>query len=391
MKIVVLGGAGHIGSRIVDEILRLSPSAHVTIADIDEIKGQQIAKQMGVDFVKADVTRSGELLEILKGKDVVVNAVGPFYRFGVQVLKTALTAGISYVDINDDYDSTLEGLALDRIAREKGVTAIIGMGATPGITNVLASIGAEKMDEVEEIGTYWIWTAIDPTMGNAIIEHFFHAITGNVKVFKNGNWVDEKALSEAETFDFPEPIGTWEVAIVGHPEPITIPRYIKAKNVFNKGGIWPSELNEIAKVFAQLGLTGEGIVNLRGQQFKAIEIAVAIAMSLNQLVPAEELQNTLAKIYERLGDYSLMGMGLGVKIKGKKDDEGYVIEYGIAFKDSAQATALPCAVSALEIAKSEMPKGVFPPEAKVVDLNKVISEVKKISKIDCTEIRSYSI
>ncbi|MEM3928648.1 MAG: hypothetical protein QXT07_06835, partial [Archaeoglobaceae archaeon] len=94
--------------------------------------------------------------------------------------------------------------------------AIIGMGATPGITNVLASIGAEKMDEVEEIGTYWIWTAIDPTMGNAIIEHFFHAITGNVKVFKNGNWVDEKALSEAETFDFPEPIGTWEVAIVGH-------------------------------------------------------------------------------------------------------------------------------------------------------------------------------
>ncbi|MFN3383273.1 MAG: saccharopine dehydrogenase family protein [Archaeoglobaceae archaeon] len=391
MKIVVLGGAGHIGSRIVDEILRLNPSVELTIVDIDEGKGKQIAREKGVDFVKANVAVFEELLEVLKGKEVVVNSVGPFYRFGAVVLKTALNAGVNYVDINDDYDSTLEALALDKMAKEKGSTAVIGMGATPGVTNVLASIGAEKMEEIEEIGTYWVWTAMDPTMGRAIIEHFFHAITGNVKVFKDGNWIDEKALSEAEAFEFPEPIGTWEVAIVGHPEPITIPRYIKARKVFNKGGVWPSELNEIAKVFAQLGLTSEKTLNLRGEQFKAIEIAVEVTMSLGQLISAEELQSTLARVYERLGDYTLMGMGLGVRIKGKKDDKSYAIKYGIAFKDAAQATALPCAVCALELLDKELPNGVFPPEAKVIDLGRVISEVKKISKIDCTEIKNYSL
>lgn len=203
------------------------------------------------------------------------------------------------------------------------MTAIVGMGATPGITNLLAKYGSEKLDKVEEVGTYWVWTALDPTMGPAIIEHYFHAITGMVKTFKNGELQEIKALSEPELFEFPEPIGAWELAHAGHPEPITIPRYIKTGNVYNKGGIWPAELNEIAKLFSQFGFTSNEVIKISGVEFKAIDLAVAI--------------------------------------------------------------------TAFKLLNKELKKGVYPPEAGIVDVKEVLSDVKKKFKIECSETRSYAL
>lgn len=268
-RIVVLGGMGHIGSKIVWKILEIDSSLELTIGDINVERAEEVVRDLGnVKVVKVNASREEELMEVLKGKEVVVNAVGPFYKFGVPVLKSAIRCGVDYIDIKDDYDSTADALNLKELAIGKKMTAIVGMGATPGITNLIAKYGSGRLDKVEEVGTYWVWTAIDPTMGPAIIEHYFHAITGMVKTYKDGELV--VALSEPEIFEFPKPIGPWEVANVGHPEPITIPRYMKVRKVYNKGGIWPSELNEIAKVFSQLGLTGDGVINVGELNFKVI-------------------------------------------------------------------------------------------------------------------------
>ncbi|MCX8172309.1 MAG: saccharopine dehydrogenase NADP-binding domain-containing protein [Archaeoglobaceae archaeon] len=389
-KIAVLGGAGHIGSRIVKEIMELDPSSNLTICDINLDKARELERELGnIEVVKTNATREEELLDVMKKKDVVVNAVGPFYKFGVPILKSAIRSKVNYVDINDDYDSTIEALNFKQIAEERGVTAIIGMGATPGITNLLAKKAVEIMDEVEEIGTYWIWTALDPTMGTAIVEHYFHAITGFVKTYRNGEFIEVRALSEPELFDFPAPIGRWEVAHVGHPEPVTIPRYVKVKNVFNKGGIWPAELNQIAKIFSEMGLTGDAKLNIKGQHFNARELAVMITMSLAELIPPEVLQSILGKAYERLGEFALTGVGIGVTVKGKLAEEDVEIKYRIACKEASLATALPCAVTALKLAKSELKKGVFPPESGVVNISEILEEIKKRFRIECTEVRNY--
>ena len=54
------------------------------------------------------------------------------------MLRAAIRAGCHYVDVCDDWEPTLEMLALDTEARAAGVTAVIGLGASPGITNLLA-------------------------------------------------------------------------------------------------------------------------------------------------------------------------------------------------------------------------------------------------------------
>ena len=43
---------------------------------------------------------------------VVMNTVGPFFRFGVPILTAAIDAGTDYIDVCDDWEPTLEMLAL---------------------------------------------------------------------------------------------------------------------------------------------------------------------------------------------------------------------------------------------------------------------------------------
>ena len=50
----------------------------------------------------------------------------------------AIEAGAHYLDICDDWEPTLDMLELGERARARGVTAVIGMGASPGLTNLLA-------------------------------------------------------------------------------------------------------------------------------------------------------------------------------------------------------------------------------------------------------------
>jgi saccharopine dehydrogenase-like NADP-dependent oxidoreductase len=387
-KILVLGGAGHIGTVIVSELHRLDPKAEITIGDKNVNKAKETAEAVGGDIkiLHVDAAIEDSLVNAIKGFDVVVSALGPFHRFGVPVLKASLMAGVNFVDINDDYDATEEALKLHEEAQRRKVTAVIGMGATPGITNLLACYGARKLDEVSEIGTYWVWTAIDPTMGPAIVDHYFHAITGMIPTYKNGEWMMVKALSEPEHYEFPKPIGAWEVAHVGHPEPITIPRYVKVKNVCNKGGIWPSDLNDVAKVFSTLGLTSLKEIKIGDHTFKAREIAVAITLALSEITPPEETEKSIGPLYERLGDYALTGLGLATVVKGVKEGKEHIIKYGITCKDAAKATALPAALAALELANAKSVKaGVYPPEASVINVERLINGIKKEIRIELVE------
>jgi saccharopine dehydrogenase (NAD+, L-lysine-forming) len=57
---------------------------------------------------------------------------------------------------------------------------------------------------------------------------------------------------EPERVNFGEPVGVQEVVRLGHPEPLTIPRFTNAASVVNKGGVAPSEQLHISWVAARL-------------------------------------------------------------------------------------------------------------------------------------------
>lgn len=390
MRICVLGGAGHIGSGVVRALVKCAPDAEVVIADknLEEVKEfvTELDGKISVQSVDADDSKS--LIRVMKDVDVAISAIGPYYVYGIKVLKAAIDAKTSFVDIDDDYDATKACLDLHEESRKAGITAIIGLGATPGLTNVLAKYGSEKLDRVDEIHTSWAWTSIDPFMGPGIIAHYFHASAGDVPTYRDGRWVEVSALSEPEVVEFPPPLGRIEVCHVGHPEPVTIPRYIKGvKVVTNRGTVWPSLMVEATKIFADLGLISLKDFTIKGVTMPVRDVAVEFVMSIPELTPAETISALATEADERYGEYALEGVGLRVEVKGESQGKKTCYSYGVACRSAVFCTSLPAALGALMIAAGEVKeRGVFPPEG-VIDSKKFLQEIAKDIEIFETEER----
>src|SRR5262245_49464973 len=104
-KIVVLGGCGGIGAVAVRALASGDYFDAIVIADVRGELAQQSAAQLhkpGVTGIAVDASDSASLHRAIAGADVVLNCVGPFYRFGPPVLQAVIAARINYVDICDD-------------------------------------------------------------------------------------------------------------------------------------------------------------------------------------------------------------------------------------------------------------------------------------------------
>jgi hypothetical protein len=201
----------------------------LTVADLDAGRAAHVATELGprARGVGLDVTDAAALRSALGETDVVLNTVGPFFRFGVSILRAAVDAGSSYIDICDDWEPMAQMLELDAAAKAVGVTALVGMGASPGITNLLAVLAARELDTVSEIITGWNIEAAQPEHGqnghpSAAVVHGVQQATGTIEVTRAGRPVKERPLRPIK-IDYPG-IGTKRAWTFGHPEAITLPR-----------------------------------------------------------------------------------------------------------------------------------------------------------------------
>jgi lysine 6-dehydrogenase len=225
MKVVCLGATGGMGSRAASELARLRGIDDLVLAD--RITGP------GVTTV-VDVTDPAGLRTVLADADIVLNCTGPFFRFGVPVLRAAIDTRTAYLDICDDPEPTLAMLRLDGEAREKGVGAVIGMGASPGMSNLLAARAASRLDAVVDCFTVWPLDVPSPgqdgdTMDegrgvdgrpSAAAIHLMEQISGEIHVVNGGALVRRRPL-EPLALDFPG-AGAGVAYTVGHPEPLTL-------------------------------------------------------------------------------------------------------------------------------------------------------------------------
>ncbi|MGO4713427.1 saccharopine dehydrogenase family protein [Bradyrhizobium sp. 2TAF24] len=229
-KLVVLGGAGAMGRVAVKTLLGTATFGSIVIADRAFDAARKLAFELGDPRIKAiglDVTDAGDLHAALEGADVVISTVGPYYRFGTTVLRAAIASRTHYLDICDDWQPTIELLALDDAAKAAGITAIIGAGASPGISNLLAVTAAAELDRVHTLHTVWGTgkrnaDGDDVVENSAALHHWLAMLTGQIRVQREGALVDVRPLQRL-VIDFPG-VGRVPIHTVGHPEPISLPR-----------------------------------------------------------------------------------------------------------------------------------------------------------------------
>ena len=232
MRILALGGCGGMGRYAVRTALGFDFVEEVLVADRDADAAARFGQQCGARVFSAgvDANDAGALRELMADVDVVLNTVGPFYRFGAPILEAAIDSGSHYFDINDDWEPTLDMLALSGRAENAGVTAILGLGASPGVSNLLAVKAIRGLDSVDEVLTGWSLEGTateeadeDSAKGepSAAIVHWMHQCSGSIRLWQEGAFVDVQPVQERR-IEYPG-VGAGRVWTVGHPEAVTLP------------------------------------------------------------------------------------------------------------------------------------------------------------------------
>jgi saccharopine dehydrogenase-like NADP-dependent oxidoreductase len=360
-KVTVLGGSGAVGSIAADTLAGSGVFSEIAVADINIGAARRMAgrlKGAKISAVEFDADGSQSLRKAISGSAVVLNCVGPFYRYGPTILKTVIDARINYVDICDDFDATEKLLAMDAQAKKAGVSALIGMGSSPGVANVLVRFCADSLlDLVEQVDIYHAHGG-EKIEGAAVVKHRIHSMKLPIPVFLNGkfstvNMFDESGKALEEEAEFKD-VGTYNVYGYPHPETITLPKYLKGvKRVTNLGLVLPPAYAELIKGMVRLGITDEKAMDVQGHKVVPLEFAVAYILSQRERLMKE------AKIDQPMGC-------LKIVVKGTKDGgkNTYIFSMSSRGQGMGEGTGIPAAIGAMIMGTGKITeKGVLPPEA----------------------------
>jgi lysine 6-dehydrogenase len=372
MKVLVVGGTGGMGQGVARDLIKQEQIKKVILGDINVDPGRvqdKLRASEKVSLSRIDVNDHAGLVSTIRDTDVVINCAGPFYKTAVAVAKAAVEAKVNYIDICDDYEATeiLFASDIDKAAKDAGITVLTGMGSDPGTNNVIVKWYADKLDRVDEIHLFWVVSIAE--LAGAAWDHGLHMTIGRIPQYLDGKLEYVEGGTGAETAEFLEPLGICTVRYVGHPQPITIPRYIKGvKRVVIKGALIPSWVDELIKEQKETGFLSKEPVGVKG----ANVVPYDLTLKLWDTIP-----NTRDK-----GPFA---SGLKVIVKGERERKQVTYTADIVGR-MAPGTGLPASIAALMLDAGDVTvKGVVAPEG-CIDPEKFLAALlKRGAKIHQTE------
>ncbi len=238
------------------ESLRLS----VFDADADVVTAIVNGLPGAVESAVLDATDPDALVDAISGHDAVANALP--YAFNLDVMDACLAAKTHYLDLGGLYHTTREQLRLDDEFDAANRTAVLGMGASPGLTNVAAAKGASELDRVTEVH---IRTGTRGGEGFAYsAKTILNELTENPVRYENGELVQVEPLSGRETYTLPDPVGEVAGVFSIHSELATMPFTFPGVETVDFRVAFSPELLDICDALVTLGLTSEEEIEFEG-------------------------------------------------------------------------------------------------------------------------------
>lgn len=372
MRALIIGGVGGMGQGVARDLIKQEQVKSVILADLfpdPQRLSTKLRENEKTELVKMDVNDHESMVNAFKEVNVVINTAGPFYKTAVPVAKAAVAAKVNYIDICDDYEGTeiLFNSEIDSLARDAGITVLTGMGSDPGTNNVLVKWYADRLDEVDDIYLYWVVSIAE--LAGAAWDHSLHMTLGKIPQYINGELVYVEGGTEAVAEQFLEPLGTCHVRYVGHPQPLTLPKYINGvKNVIIKGALIPLWVDELIKEQKDAGFLGAEPIDIKGVQVTPYDLA----LKLWETIPEGR-------------DNGPQSSGLKVIVKGKRNGNSVTYTADMVGR-MAPGTGLPASIASLMMDAGDVTEtGVVAPEG-CIDPDKFLSAfIKRGARIHQTE------
>lgn len=202
MKVVVLGGYGVFGAKVVDLLVR---DGHVvTVAGRSRSKAEAFVAETAPSATAMELDRDGDLAPLWQSTpEIVVDAAGPFHAYGddpYRLARACIRNGVHYLDLADDPEFCLGIAALDAAAKAAGVFALSGASSVPAISSAAVASLAAQADEIDAISTA-IMPGNRAPRGRAVVESILNQCGRPITVPIADDMVQRRSWSQPAWFD----------------------------------------------------------------------------------------------------------------------------------------------------------------------------------------------
>jgi len=380
VKKILIVGAGGQGAPCASILARDKDTSEIVLGDIDLDLVNKVKNKIGSDKVTAVKLDAGKVEDIeraARGVNAVINLT--LCQFNSNIMDAAVKSGAHYVDAafgEPIWQQLAEKrpLEFDNEFKRAGLTALVGCGGSPGITNVLTRYICDKLDRVDAIcirdgtkcleETKEVVSTWEPDWSPEIALADYAA---EPIVFEEGKHKIYPPFSGCEEYNFPAPVGSLLISYHIHEEVVMLSRFIGKgiKHVEFKFAVDP-----VAGALVKMGFANLEPINVKGVRIVPLDV-------LMQLIrhPVEDFFNedeNVAKFPSRFVEPMV------IEIRGAKSGED--VEYKISwlysiftnseeklefyrkFGTTAIAVALPAIVGAKMCMEGEADRGVIAPE-----------------------------
>ena len=221
MRVAVLGAAGTIAPAIVRDPAASDEVESILLLDLRGEVAEQTAAEHGAGKAEAREAdaRSG-LAEELEGADALVNSAS--YRVNLDAMDACLRAGCHYIDLGGLYHVTARQLARSGEFEQAGLLALLGIGSSPGKTNLMAARAARELGgAAERIDVCAAGRDLDPPDGFSApyaLQTLLDEVTLAPVVLRDGSAEEVEPLTDGGEVEFGEPIGSAPTIYTLHSE-----------------------------------------------------------------------------------------------------------------------------------------------------------------------------
>lgn len=206
-RIVVLGGYGNFGKRIVEELSQLTDiELYVAGRNIQKARHliNQLSSQSNAELLPLAIdissTNFQKQLQAL-APFLVIHTSGPFQGQDYHVPEACIDIGAHYIDLADDRRFVCDITQLDIKANNNHVLAVSGASSVPGLSSVILDHYRSEFSQIDTIDI-----AIAPgnkaERGEATIRGILSYTGHPFPVFKNSQWVNAYGWMDSRKINF---------------------------------------------------------------------------------------------------------------------------------------------------------------------------------------------
>jgi saccharopine dehydrogenase (NAD+, L-lysine-forming) len=359
MNKVLIIGAGGVGSVVahkcamVPEVFGEITLASRTLSKCDAIAAEVLARTgRTIATAKVDADNAEETAALIRetGAKLLINVALPYQD--LNLMDACLLAGCDYMDTANyepldvaKFEYSWQWAYQEKF-KNSGLTALLGSGFDPGVTNVYTAWALKH--HFDEIHTLDIVDVNGGNHGKAFATNFnpeinIREVTAECRHWENGEFVETAPMSRHQEFVCPDGVGTYEIYRMYHEELESLVKHIPT---IKRAQFWmsfsPNYLKHL-EVLQNVGMTRIDPVTYNGVEIVPLQFLKAVLPNPGDLGQTTKGRTCIGNIITGLKD----GKAKAIYIYNICDHEECFAEVGS--QAISYTTGVPAMIGAKQI------------------------------------------